>query len=71
MLQLRKKLFNSRRNLRVEEIVIVIEDNVPRNAWKIARVVDTYPDKDGLFRKFRLKVADSTLGKNGRPTDKS
>ena len=46
----------------MDDIVIVIEDNVPHNAWKIARVLDPYPDKDGRIRKVRL--ADSTLDKN-------
>lgn len=67
-LQPRQKWTSPRRNLQVDDIVIIKDDNLPRNCWKIARVDETYPDGDGLVRKVRLKVADRNLDDNGRPT---
>ena len=67
-LQPRQKWTSTRRNLQVDDVVIVKDDNLPRNAWKIARVDETYPDDGGLVRKVRLKIADRNLGDNGRPT---
>ena len=32
-----------------------------RNRWKLARVAETYPKDDGLVRKVKLAMADSTL----------
>ena len=52
----------------MDDVVIIKDDNLPRNSWKIPRVDETYPDDDGLTRKVRLKVADRNLDNNGRPT---
>ena len=49
-------------------IVIIKDNNLPRNRWKLALVEETYPDDDGLVRKVRLKIADRNLDENGRPT---
>ena len=67
-LQPRQKWVATRRNLHVGDIVIMKDDNLPRNRWKLALVEETYPDDDGLVRKVRLKIADRNLDKNGRPT---
>ena len=67
-LQPRQKWVATRRNLHVGDIVIIKDDNLPRNRWKLALVEETYPDDDGLVRKVRLKIADRNLDKNGRPT---
>ena len=66
-LQPRQKWIATRRNLQVDDIVLVKDDNSPGNCWKIARVEETYPDDDGLVRKVRLKIADRNLDNNGRP----
>ena len=66
-LQPRQKWIATRRNLQVDDIVVVIDDNSPRNCWRIARVEETYPDDDGLVRKVRIKIADRNLDENGRP----
>ena len=67
-LQPRQKWVATRRNLHVGDIVIMKDNNLPRNRWKLALVEETYPDDDGLVRKVRLKIADRNLDKNGRPT---
>lgn len=66
-LQPRQKWIATRRNLQVDDIVVVMDDNLPRNCWRIARVQETYPDADGLVRKVRIKIADRNLDENGRP----
>ena len=67
-LQPRQKWSATRRSLQVNDIVVVKDDQSPRNAWKTGIVEETYPDKDGLVRKVRLRIADDTLDKNGRAT---
>lgn len=50
----------------IGDIVLVVEENLPRNRWLLARVVEAYPDKDGLTRKVRVMLANSSLGKDGK-----
>lgn len=63
-ISLRQHWHTPRRNVRVGDIVIVKEDNAPRNEWKLARVVETSED-DGLVRKVKVQIGQSKLGKKG------
>lgn len=44
----RQKWHLPRRNLRV--IVIIKDDNLPRNHWQLGQVVEAVQDSDGLIR---------------------
>lgn len=57
-LQPRQKWVKPRRNMTVGDVVIVKDDNLPRNRWQLARVVQTYASDDGLVRKVKVVVAD-------------
>ena len=46
-LQTRQKWTTPQKNLEEGDIVILKDDSVPRNSWKLARVGATYPDADG------------------------
>lgn len=66
-LQERQKWNKPQRNLKVNDIVIVKDENLPRNCWQLARVVDSFVDPDGLVRKVKLLVADkNSAGNKGR-----
>ena len=54
-LQQRRKWTKSRRNLEVGDVVLVA-DNTPRDEWNIARIIETFPDREGLTRRVRLKT---------------
>ncbi len=54
-----KKWDAVRRNVSVGDIVLVIDKDVKRNKWPMARVVRVYPSDDGLVRYVDLKVAGS------------
>ena len=59
-----------RKNLQVNDVVIVKEDDMPRNQWRVCRVVEALPDEDGLVRKVSLEVGSQNLtsdGKRDRP----
>ncbi|XP_023812859.1 uncharacterized protein LOC111947690 [Oryzias latipes] len=62
-LQQRQKWQNSTRNLKVNDIVILQDDSTPRNEWKLARVLKTYPSEDGIVRKLTLLVSETTQNK--------
>ena len=47
------------------DIVIIKEEDVPRNEWKLAKVVEAHEDDDGLVRKVTVQVGERKLGKRG------
>jgi len=59
-LQTRQKWINKQPNLQINDIVLVKDENLPRNQWPLARVREIFPDKsDGLVRKVKLYVPTS------------
>ena len=54
------------RNFCIGDVVLLKEENMPRNRWPTTRVIETFPNKDGLIRSVNLKVASS--GSNGKIT---
>ena len=63
-LQERPKWNKPRRNMCVGDIVLIKDDNAPRNCWRKARVDNVYTGNDGLVRKVRIVVADSDSSLN-------
>ncbi|XP_063604967.1 uncharacterized protein LOC134780266 [Penaeus indicus] len=68
LLQCRKKWPSVTKNVKGNDIVIVKEQNLPRNSWKLGCVSEVIPSKDGLVRKARITMADSSLDPFGRRT---
>ena len=54
------------RNLLIGDIVLIKDENAPRNAWKLARVEEVSPSKDSLVRKAKLAIATSNHDQQGR-----
>lgn len=65
-LQPRKKWLSPKRNMAVGDIVLLKEDNLPRNHWRLGRIVDVYVDDDGLVRKVKVALAVSDLNSVGK-----
>ena len=65
-LQERQKWTKPRKNLQVNDVVIIKEDYVPRNQWRVCRVVEALPDEDGLVRKVKLEVGNRNLALSGK-----
>ena len=61
-----QKWIHPRKNLQVNDIFIVKEDYIPRNQWRVCRVVEVLPDEDGLARKVRLEIGSQNLASNGK-----
>lgn len=53
------------RNISVNDIVLVM-DNLPRNAWSFERVVEVCADRNGFVRIVRVKTLTSTVPKANR-----
>ena len=48
------------------DIVIIKDEDMPRNQWRLARVDKAYADEDGLVRKVKLVVGDKGLDAKGK-----
>ncbi|XP_067275875.1 uncharacterized protein [Pseudorasbora parva] len=59
-----------RRNMQVGDIVLEKADDLPRNEWRLAEVIKTVVDKDGLVRRVKIRFGDRKLGKDGKRLNK-
>jgi hypothetical protein len=67
-LQERQKWVKPRRNFAPGDIVLLVDENSPRCAWTLGRVLEVNPNtKDGFVRKVTLKAKSTILE---RPVDK-
>ncbi|XP_071490404.1 uncharacterized protein [Diadema antillarum] len=48
-----------RRNVRVDDVVVVSDPNVLRGKWTLGRIVHVYPGSDGRVRNVKVKTARS------------
>jgi len=67
LLQQRQKWLNTGINLSKDDVVLVMDDQSPRNFWPLGRVMETFPDKNGLVRRVKVK---NKLGEYMRPRTK-
>ena len=58
-LQERQKWNIESRNFKVNDIVLVKDENMPRNQWPLARVTKTFPSDDGFVRTVQLHIPTS------------
>nr|XP_020464125.1 uncharacterized protein LOC109964879 [Monopterus albus] len=66
----RQKWHVPRRNLKVNDIVIIKEDSLPRNQWQLGRVVQTTEGTDGLVRRVKVQVGERKLTKKPEHSSK-
>ncbi|KAJ0174403.1 hypothetical protein K1T71_009511 [Dendrolimus kikuchii] len=60
-LQARTKWRTPTKNIEVEDIVLVKEENLPPGKWALGRVVDVHPGKDGHVRVVSLKTKHGVI----------
>ena len=58
-LQNRQKWVGEKRNFRINDIVLVKDENLPRNQWPLARVVKVFASNDKLVRRVQLLIPTS------------
>ena len=59
--QERAKWNKVKRNLKVDDVVLVKDENPPRNAWPMGVVTRVEPDSKGLFRSVVLRMHTTEL----------
>ncbi|XP_050698781.1 uncharacterized protein LOC126986557 [Eriocheir sinensis] len=60
-LRMRQRRIAPARNLRVGDLVLLTEPLLPRNHWRLGRVLQVFPGSDGLVRRVRLRTGSGTL----------
>lgn len=50
--------------------IVLLQDDMPRNQWKLAKVVEVFGGADERVRKLKLLVSDATLDSKGTHTNK-
>jgi hypothetical protein len=63
----RAKWLEEGNQLEVGDVVVIVDDQAPRNKWKLGRVVSVFPGKDGRIRSAEVRTATGTYR---RPTVK-
>jgi len=63
--QTRQKWCKPVRNLKVGDIVLVIDDQIPRCHWRLGKVVELFPGRDSLVRKVKVMMGDPGLTVKG------
>ena len=60
ILQTRQKWVAVEPNFKVDDIVLIKDENLPRNQWPLGRIIKTFPGTDdGLVRQVQLHVPTS------------
>ena len=66
-LQERSKWRRPVRNLRDGDVVLVVENSMPRSQWRLGRIEKALPSSDGLVRKAKVRVENNVID---RPASK-
>lgn len=66
-LQQRPKWRKECENLRAGDLVIVRDENTPPTMWKMARVVEVLPGRDGLIRNARIQMPSANRENKKKP----
>ena len=60
-LQKRQKWLGIQSNLKVGDLVLVMDENAPRGSWPLGFIQEVSVGRDGLVRSARLKTVTSVL----------
>ena len=60
-LQKRSKWIHPQHNMRIGELILVVEKGVPRGLWPLGRVTKVNTGRDGLTRSVEVKTRTSTF----------
>ena len=57
----RQKWWNKTRNVRVNDIVLLVGEGEARCHWPLGRIVDSVISDDGLVRKVKIRVGEKVF----------
>ena len=56
LLQERQKWSTRRRNLQVDDVVLTLDERLPRGSWPLGRVLEVFKAQDGLVRQAKVRT---------------
>lgn len=66
----RQEWQSPKRSLKVGDVVLDIDELVPRGEWRLARVVEAVSGKDGLVRRVKISLGEKRLNNKGQQSSK-
>lgn len=66
LLHERQKWLRPQRNLRVGDLVLMVDENSSRGNWPLAIITEVYPDSKGLVRHAEVHTAKGVYRRNIR-----
>ena len=60
-LQQRQKWIREKDNLKIGDVVLVVDNNCPPRRWLLGRVIKNFPGQDGKVHVAGIKATNSTL----------
>lgn len=66
----RQKWHSPKRNLKIGDVVLDIDELAPRGEWRLARVLETVTGKDGLVRRVKISLGEKRLCNKGQCSSK-
>lgn len=60
-LQERKKWRREKENVKVGQLVLIRDETLPPAQWKLGRIIELFPGRDGLVRNVLIKTAKGEL----------
>ncbi|XP_028169944.1 uncharacterized protein LOC114359669 [Ostrinia furnacalis] len=60
-LQVRSKWITPSKNIEVDEIVLIKDENLPPGKWAMGRVIEVHPGKDGYVRVVSVKTKNGIM----------
>lgn len=57
----------SERKYAIGDVVLLFEKGLPRQQWKLVRITDVYPGRDGRIRACQIRTSEGTLLKRPVP----
>ena len=60
-LQIRSRWAEIQRNLKVDDLVLILDEQKPRSLWPLGRILEAIKGRDGLVRTVRIKTGQTVL----------
>ena len=60
-LQKRNKWLENKRNVKKGDLVLLVDENTPRNLWPLGIVLEVTEGRDGLVRSVRIRTQSTVL----------
>nr|XP_039269020.1 uncharacterized protein LOC120344012 [Styela clava] len=57
----RSKWTRGRDNFKVDDMVLLVDESIPRGRWTVGRVISTFPDKHGLVRSVLVRTGTNVV----------